>query len=122
MKNANDDVFLHYPGSRLVVSLLADKWTIPVIHALSRGTMRTGELKRTLAGVSQKMLTQTLRELEAHGLVLRTVFPKVPPHVEYALTPLGESINEPLTTICEWTVANGRKLERVLARRRAAER
>ena len=67
----SDDVFLRYPGSALVVALLADKWTIPVLHALARGTRRTGALKQALPGVSQKMLTQTLRTLEAHGL-LRT--------------------------------------------------
>src|SRR5690242_16257292 len=98
-----DDVFLQYPGSRVVIALLADKWTIPVIHALARGTMRTGELRRELTGVSQKMLTQTLRALEGHGLVQRTVHPVVPPRVEYSLTVLGESINEPLAQLCAWT-------------------
>src|SRR5262245_44563770 len=63
-KAPQPEAFLRYPGSALVISLLADKWTIPVIHALARGTKRTGELKRTLGGVSQKMLTQTLRALE----------------------------------------------------------
>src|SRR6185295_15684412 len=90
------DVFLRYPGSALVISLLADKWTIPVIHALARGTKRTGELRRAITGVSQKMLTQTLRMLEERGLIQRTVYPVVPPRVEYRLTELGESISEPL--------------------------
>lgn len=116
--DAGDDVFLRYPGSALVVGLLADKWTIPVIHALSRGTRRTGELRAELGSVSQKMLTQTLRALEAHGLVERTVFAEVPPRVEYRLTPMGESINEPLARLCEWTVAHGRALERATSRRR----
>ncbi len=116
---AGADVFARYPGSSLVIALLTDKWTIPVIHALARGTKRTGELKSALGTVSQKMLTQTLRALEAHGLVKRTVYPVVPPHVEYELTELGESINVPLMQICEWMLANGRKLERVAARRRA---
>ena len=106
------DTFLRYPGSALVVSLLADKWTIPVIHALARGTHRTGELRRAVAGVSQKMLTQTLRALEERGLVQRTVYPVVPPRVEYRLTSLGESINEPLQHLCEWTAEHGRALER----------
>jgi DNA-binding HxlR family transcriptional regulator len=66
-----------------VVSLLADKWTIPVIHAHARGTQRTGELRRAVAGVSQKMLTQTLRMLEERGRVDRTVYPVVPPRMEY---------------------------------------
>ena len=111
------DPFLRYPGSALVVQLLADKWTIPVLHALGRGTRRTGELKRELGTVSQKMLTQTLRALEAHGLVTRTVFPVVPPRVEYALTPLGASINEPLASICAWVERHGATLE-TRARRR----
>src|SRR5919199_3404671 len=110
----SEDVFLHYPGSSLVVALLADKWTIPVIHVLRRGTKRTGELKRELTGVSQKMLTQTLRALEEHGLVERKVFPVVPPRVEYSLTALGESITEPLAGLCEWMLRHGQTLERTL--------
>jgi DNA-binding HxlR family transcriptional regulator len=115
-------VFLRYPGSTVIVSLLADKWTIPVIHELARGTKRTGELRRGLAGVSQKMLTQTLRALEEHGLVERIVYPVVPPRVEYRLTELGESINEPLARICEWTAQHGAVLERALSRQRTARR
>jgi len=111
--------FTQVPGSALVIGLLADKWTIPVLHSLARGTKRTGELKREIGGVSQKMLTQTLRALEDHGLITRTVFPVVPPRVDYQLTELGESINAPLTRICEWTATHGRKLERVVTRNRA---
>ena len=107
--------FLKFPGSALVILLLADKWTIPVIHSLARGMKRTGVLRRELAGVSQKMLTQTLRRLEKHGLIERTVFPVVPPRVEYRLTALGESINEPLARLCEWTKQHGTALERSLA-------
>lgn len=107
--------FLKFPGSALVIVLLADKWTIPVIHSLARGMKRTGVLRRELAGVSQKMLTQTLRRLEKHGLIERTVFPVVPPRVEYRLTALGESINEPLARLCEWTKQHGTALERSLA-------
>ena len=107
--------FMKFPGSALVVLILADKWTIPVIHSLARGMKRTGVLRRELAGVSQKMLTQTLRRLEMHGLIERTVFPVVPPSVEYRLTALGESINEPLAQLCEWTKQNGTDLERSLA-------
>ena len=115
-RDAANDVFLRYPGSGLVVALLADKWTIPVIHALSRGTKRTGELRAEIGGVSQKMLTHTLRTLEEHGLVDRKVYPVVPPKVEYRLTELGESINEPLAEICTWTVKHGPQLQRALSR------
>lgn len=117
---AGDDVFLRYPGSSLVIALLGDKWTIPVIHALARGTKRTGELKRELATVSQKMLTQTLRALEAHALVERKVYAVVPPRVEYSLTAMGRSINEPLAVLCTWTEKHGAALEQARARRRRA--
>ena len=114
---ARNDVFLRYPGSSTVISLLADKWTIPVIHALARGTKRTGELKKELDGVSQKMLTQTLRMLEEHSLVERKVYPVVPPRVEYSLTAMGRSLNEPLAELGAWTEANGQALEKGPARR-----
>ena len=112
------DLFLRYPGSSLVVALLADKWTIPVIHALASGTKRTGALKRELGTVSQKMLTQTLRALEEHALIERRVYPVVPPRVEYSLTPMGRSINEPLAVLCAWTKEHGAALARVRERRR----
>jgi DNA-binding HxlR family transcriptional regulator len=73
-------------------------------------------------GVSQKMLTQTLRTLEAHGLVDRKVYAVVPPRVEYRLTEMGESINEPLAALCAWVERHGAALERGLARRQAAKR
>jgi DNA-binding HxlR family transcriptional regulator len=114
---SRDDVFLQYPGSSIVIALLADKWTIPVIHALARGTKRTGELKKELERVSQKMLTQTLRLLEEHSLIERKVYPVVPPRVEYSLTTMGRSINEPLAKLCAWTEANGATLEQEHARR-----
>ena len=114
--------FLKFPGSALVITILADKWSIPVIHSLARGTKRMGVLRRDLAGVSQKMLTQTLRRLEKHGLIERSVFAVVPPRVEYRLTPLGESINEPLAHLCEWTKRHGTALERPLSEAERADR
>lgn len=116
--DAAQNPFLHIAGASLVVSLLADKWTIPLIHALARGTRRTSELKRLLGGVSQKMLTQTLRTIEDHGLIERRVYPEVPPRVEYSLTPLGRSLNEPLTIICEWTEQHGAALVMAREKRR----
>jgi DNA-binding HxlR family transcriptional regulator len=88
--------------SREVLSMIADKWTVMVIYALSKGTARHSELLRSITGISQKMLTQTLRQLEASGLVERKVYPVVPPKVEYSLTPLGESLLEPVTALKEW--------------------
>lgn len=89
-------------GAQEVLDLIADKWTALVIYTLAGRTMRHGEMRKAIGGVSQKMLTQTLRKLERDGLVQRTVFPVVPPHVEYALTPLGMSLLEPLKTLCRW--------------------
>ncbi len=88
--------------SRLVLERIADKWTALVIQILARGTMRYAELQRAIGGISQKMLTQTLRSLERDGLVQRTVHPVVPPKVEYSLTPLGESLKPVLMAMDEW--------------------
>lgn len=82
---------------REVLDRVGDKWSVYVIHLLGGGTKRFGELKREIDGISQRMLTVTLRGLERDGLVTRTVYPEVPPRVEYALTPLGETL---LTTVC----------------------
>lgn len=89
------------PAQR-VLALIANKWTALVIHSLAPGTRRFGELTRTIGGISQKMLTQTLRALESNGLVSRTVHPVVPPHVDYDLTPLGRTLIPPLRAICRW--------------------
>jgi DNA-binding HxlR family transcriptional regulator len=88
--------------SRKVLERIADKWTSLVIYALAERTMRYGELQRRVGGVSQKMLTQTLRSLEQDGLVARKIYPVVPPMVEYSLTPLGRTLIEPLTAIRKW--------------------
>lgn len=86
-----------------VLDTIANKWTVIVVYALSKGgTKRYSELQREIGGVSQKMLTQTLRNLERDGLVERKVYPVVPPKVEYCLTPLGETLTEPLKAICKW--------------------
>src|ERR1700757_2028259 len=89
--------------SRLVLDRIADKWTALVIQILARGTMRYAELQRAIGGISQKMLTQTLRSLERDGLVQRKVHPVVPPKVEYSLTRLGRTLIEPLHALCRWS-------------------
>jgi DNA-binding HxlR family transcriptional regulator len=89
--------------SRLVLERIADKWTALVIQILARGTMRYAELQRAIGGISQKMLTQTLRSLERDGLVQRKVHPVVPPKVEYSLTKLGRTLIEPLHALCRWS-------------------
>ena len=103
--------------SRKVLDRIADKWTALIIHVLSTGTKRHGELRRQISEVSQKMLTQTLRSLEDDGLVNRKVYPVVPPMVEYSLTPLGRSLIEPLEAICRWAEEHLPELE--AARERA---
>lgn len=88
--------------SRQVLDLIADKWTAIIIYRLSKGTRRYSQLQREIGGISQKMLTQTLRRLERDGIVSRLVYPVVPPMVEYSLTPLGETLIEPLCQLCKW--------------------
>jgi DNA-binding HxlR family transcriptional regulator len=87
---------------RQALDLISDRWTMIVVKALAEGMHRYGELHRAIDGISQKMLTQTLRSLEHDGLVLRTVYPVVPPRVEYSLTPLGETLIEPIAAIGAW--------------------
>jgi DNA-binding HxlR family transcriptional regulator len=103
-----------------VLDLIADKWTVLVIYLLSGGTKRYGELQRTIQGISQKMLTQTLRKLEEDGLVKRTVFPEVPPRTEYELTPLGQTLREPLGSLCAWAQDHMAEVEKARSRMRPA--
>jgi DNA-binding HxlR family transcriptional regulator len=92
--------------SRTVIEVLANKWALYVLGALRRHDrpLRFSELRRMLDGVSQKMLTQTLRALERDGLVSRTVYPTVPPRVEYALAPLGVEAGRLTSAMAEWSV------------------
>lgn len=96
-----------------VVTSICDKWALLILQQLSQGTKRHGELQRALAGVSQKMLTQTLRRLERHGLVERTAHAVLPPRVDYALTRLGGSLTTPLYGLYRWTEAHLSELQRV---------
>ena len=92
---------------RMVVEMLSrigDKWTVMVVGELSQGTRRYTELHRSIDGISQRMLTLTLKGLEEDGLVTRTVHPTIPPRVEYALTDLGRTLIRPLFALYEWTV------------------
>ncbi len=92
--------------TRLVLDRIANKWTVLVIGVLMHGTKRFGELRREIGGISQKMLTQTLRGLERDGLVNRKVYPSVPPKVEYSLTPLGTTLVGLLEDIRIWSENN----------------
>src|SRR5215471_14174185 len=109
--HSHPSVFDSQYGSRQVLDLLSEKWTTLVLYALVFGVKRHGELKREIKGISQKMLTRTLRTLERDGLVKRTVYHVVPPRVEYVLTPLGETLSELLKDICTWAEAHFAEIE-----------
>jgi DNA-binding HxlR family transcriptional regulator len=96
------DIFRACCLSRQVLQMIADEWTPLVIYALEGGTMRFGQLLKRIDGISKKMLTQTLRAMERNGLVQRVVYPVVPPVVEYTLTPLGETLVEPVNALQVW--------------------
>jgi DNA-binding HxlR family transcriptional regulator len=90
-----------------MLTRVGDKWSVHVIHVLSaEGTLRFGELLRRVPGISQRMLTVTLRGLERDGLVQRTMYPEVPPRVEYAVTPLGATLREIVRSLVVWSSAH----------------
>ena len=100
----------HTPANcraREMIVRVADKWSMYVIHVLaSAGPLRFNEIRRRVDGVSQRMLTVTLRGLERDGLVQRSMYPEVPPRVEYALTPLGASLHSTVQALVTWTESN----------------
>ncbi len=89
-----------------VLGRIGDKWSVLIVSRLGRRPMRFNELKREIGGISQRMLTLTLRGLERDGLVTRTVFPTIPPRVDYDLTPLGSSLLTPVNALGDWALAN----------------
>lgn len=89
-----------------VLARIGDKWSVMTVMLLRKGPRRFNELRREIGGVSQRMLTFTLRGLERDGLVTRTVFPTVPPRVDYELTPLGHSLRESVELLGNWVFAN----------------
>ncbi|WP_082926752.1 winged helix-turn-helix transcriptional regulator [Paenibacillus tuaregi] len=96
------DISLTICGYSRVLEIISNKWTALVIYALENGSIRYGEMERRIEGISKKMLTQTLRKLEWNGLVQRHITPTVPPAVEYSLTPLGESLLQPMRELRQW--------------------
>jgi DNA-binding HxlR family transcriptional regulator len=98
--------------TRLVLDRIADKWTVMICLRLARGSCRFGELRREIAGISQKVLTQNLRALERDGLVTRKVYAQVPARVDYSLTPLGRTLLRLMGEIRDWAESN---IETVLA-------
>ena len=96
------DMHLRALQSRDAIELLADKWRIPILHLLAPSPLRSNELQRALPEISPKVMTQTLRGMERDGLISRTVYPIVPPKVEYRLTNMGRSLIDPLRQLCHW--------------------
>jgi DNA-binding HxlR family transcriptional regulator len=95
---------------RTILDRIADKWSLLVICMLADGTRRFGELRREIDGISQRMLTLTLRQLEREGLVKRTVFAVVPPRVDYELTPLGATLLDTIQTLVAWAGEHGQEI------------
>jgi len=93
------------PAVREVLHRVGDKWSVQIVALLGDGPMRFSELRRSIEGISQRMLTLTLRGLERDGLVTRTVFPEIPPRVDYELTRLGQTLLEPISALAEWAAA-----------------
>lgn len=102
MEFAEPNVYDAACPTRQVLDMIADKWTALIIGLLEDEPRRFAALHRRIGGISQKMLTQTLRRMERDGLVQRTVYAEVPPRVEYALTPLGQTLCLPIATLREW--------------------
>ena len=94
-----------------ILSRIGDKWTVFVVRSLADGPRRFTEIKRLINGISQRMLTLTLRGLERDGFVTRTVTPTIPPRVDYELTEIGRTLIEPLNTIGEWATTHRQQVE-----------
>ena len=98
--------------AREMLARIGDKWSVYVIHVLgAAGTLRFNELRSEVQGISQRMLTVTLRGMERDGLVVRTVYPEVPPRVEYALTPLGATLRQLVRGLVQWSGAHLREVD-----------
>jgi DNA-binding HxlR family transcriptional regulator len=108
-----------HPVCRTISTLLSrigDKWSVLVVSTLAEGSKRFNELRREIPSVSQRMLTLTLRNLERDGLVSRTVTPTIPPRVDYALTDLGHSLQNPILALTQWAIDNVEEIHGAQAR------
>ena len=103
---ARGNLFAEKCPSRQVLNHVTSRWGVLVLTALLEGTHRFSELRRKIGGVSERMLAQTLQWLEADGIVLRTAYPVVPPHVEYSLTPMGEEVAFRMKLLFDWIEEN----------------
>ncbi|MFY1704962.1 MULTISPECIES: winged helix-turn-helix transcriptional regulator [Micromonospora] len=107
-----------HQAAREVFDVVGTKWALSVIEALGADTRRYGELHRQVTGISHRLLTATLRQLEQHGVVERTLHPTVPPRTEYRLTPAGQELQHTINGFCRWS---RRHLDEILAARRRSE-
>ncbi len=97
---------------REILDRVGDKWSTLVITNLVEGTLRFSELKRRISGISQRMLTETVRSLERDGVLRRTIYPSIPPKVEYSLTPLGKSLVPLVLSLVNWAVEHRSQIRR----------
>lgn len=107
---------------RDIIGRIGDKWSVYLIKLLADGSLRFNEIKRSIDGISQRMLTLTLRSLERDGLVTRSVHPTVPPRVEYALTELGRTLLEPVQALAAWAAERREDIQAARDRFDRAER
>ena len=98
-------------AAREVLNRVGDKWSVAVVGLLGEGPVRFSEIKRSIEGISQRMLTLTLRGLERDGLLTRTVYPTIPPRVEYALTALGKTLLEPVRALATWAQKHRQEIQ-----------
>ena len=117
MTQSNPDIAPFICGLDAAIRLLGGKWKPLILFFLARGPLRYGELKRSVRGVSDKVLTQQLKELEAHGVVARTDYKEIPPRVDYALTPFGDSLVGAMVPLCNWGEENSEAIAAALSKR-----
>ena len=110
MKHRNTHVTGDCRAISGVLARIGDKWSVLVVSRLGGGPVRFNELKRDIDGISQRMLTLTLRGLERDGLITRAVYPTVPPRVDYALTALGRSLLEPVSALGDWALRHKQQI------------
>ena len=117
--NTMYDVYQDKCPARMVLDRLADKWSVLILHRLENEAVRFNQLRREIQGLSQKVLSQTLKKLERDGLITRTVFPTVPVTVEYALTPLGKTLADCVSELAHWAERN---MDEVLAAQKSYDK
>ncbi len=100
------DLFAEECPSRQVLSHVTSRWGVLILIALQDGTLRFSDVRRKVAGVSERMLAQTLKALEADGFVERKAYPVVPPHVEYTLSPMGQAVAQKVAALADWIEVN----------------